>query len=319
MEAADVSRREFIRAWYDWQRVAVPVEAFRQGHSGAPTYQLELDLDHLRSSVYSIGTEFVAGTQWSWTALAGKLLRNLDSAELEANRLELTHQNAEPYRVFTRATRRLLLALVTAAEPDGDSRRARRRRASRGTGRPAPVSLCLRRLPRRVLRHIPTCLFLSLLCACHPVRRPISPDSVIVVVGRCYSLTFGTWRLPQGWDLSLWEPLPRGIALHDERVDPRPDPSRIEVYSAAPHFWGVRWPIGAGGRYAVWRSGGRDSVIVTLPQSWSSGIRLELVPEGRRLRGVARGYYDVVGQPTPHAEIKAEPIRCDRIPTPAHL
>lgn len=111
------ARREFIRAWYAWQRVALPVESFRQNRIRSPTLQLEHDLDHLRTYVQTTGGRFLSGTRWDWPLIVQRHLDELRNAGVELERLALDDAEKRPYREFVAATRRLLTALATAAEP----------------------------------------------------------------------------------------------------------------------------------------------------------------------------------------------------------
>ncbi len=110
-------RREFVRAWYAWQRVPLPVESFRQNRAGSSTLRLEHDLDHLRTDVHSTGSSFLSGTRWDWPSLVARHFDDLWEAEAELERLALCEADKRPYWAFVAATRRMLTALVAANEP----------------------------------------------------------------------------------------------------------------------------------------------------------------------------------------------------------
>jgi hypothetical protein len=108
--------REFVRAWYEWQRVALPVDSFRQGRTSSPTMDLEHDLDHMRSYVHDMGSAFLNEGRVTRPERVDRHLEALLAAEEQLTRLELPGEVSEPYSKFIRATRSLLLTLRPVVE-----------------------------------------------------------------------------------------------------------------------------------------------------------------------------------------------------------
>lgn len=46
--------RELLMAWRTWRKMTAPVENFRNGRGSAPSYEYELSLDHLASSLVEL-------------------------------------------------------------------------------------------------------------------------------------------------------------------------------------------------------------------------------------------------------------------------
>jgi len=133
---------------------------------------------------------------------------------------------------------------------------------------------------------------------CHPVDTKQS-----VAPGRCLDLTFGAWA--PAYQMDGYRPFPTRVHLIDSLIDPG---------STRPVFKARRWPLDSG-RVATWWHSTTDSIELTFPSSWSTGIvvRLSVVaagPEPDTLRGHASIYVDIAPFYPPTAAVTAVRVPC---------
>ena len=104
---------EFIRAWRAWNRTDPPTENFRLGRSRAATYGVELDLDHLVTSIYATIQGFFDRRPWDHRRRLGDYLEELH--RMEAELASLTEAEAQAHRIrdFILATRSVLHSFGT--------------------------------------------------------------------------------------------------------------------------------------------------------------------------------------------------------------
>ncbi len=98
----------FVRAWYDWQRVTLPVSNFRQRRVSAPTYEIEHDLDHLASNVASLGGSVISGEKIEYAKLARQELIVLENIASKLELCEVSMNEKSPLLKCIDATRTLL-------------------------------------------------------------------------------------------------------------------------------------------------------------------------------------------------------------------
>lgn len=94
--------------------MAAPAGRFRTGARSAPTYEVECELDHVISSVYALGSAFIAGTERDLAAQASRRLADLDRV---ASRLETTATSdvlRADWNAYVGATRAVLEAILAA-------------------------------------------------------------------------------------------------------------------------------------------------------------------------------------------------------------
>ncbi len=133
---------------------------------------------------------------------------------------------------------------------------------------------------------------------CHPVDTNQS-----VAPGRCLDLTFGAWA--PAYQMDRYRPFPTRVQLIDSLIDPG---------GTRPVFKVRRWPLDSG-RLATWWRPTTDSIQLTFPSSWSTGIvvRLSVVaagPEPDTLRGHASIYVDMAPFYPPTASVTAVRVPC---------
>jgi hypothetical protein len=75
---------DFVRAWQEGLRVETPIENSRQRRFEAPTYKVEVALDHLDSSLYSLGLAVIDGRDLDF---AKRLRKNSQNLTASATRL----------------------------------------------------------------------------------------------------------------------------------------------------------------------------------------------------------------------------------------
>lgn len=99
---------EFMHAWRAWQRSDLPTENFRLGRSKAATYGVELDLDHLVTSVHATVQGYFDLRTWDHTRRLGDYLEELHRLEAELASLPETEAQCDRIRAFIQATRSVL-------------------------------------------------------------------------------------------------------------------------------------------------------------------------------------------------------------------
>ena len=107
--------KEFIRSWYEWQHAPVPVSNFRLRRTSAPTYDIECALDHLASSVYSLGSGVIGRARWDPAELASRLILELDGIDSELESCTISEASKHTFREYMSITRTLLQELVTSS------------------------------------------------------------------------------------------------------------------------------------------------------------------------------------------------------------
>lgn len=107
-----VPTKEFIRAWYEWQHTPEPVSNFRRRRAGAPTYQIECDLDHLASSIYSLGSGVIGRASWDPGELASEQIRELERIGSELDGCAISDTEKGRFTNYLSVTRALLQELM---------------------------------------------------------------------------------------------------------------------------------------------------------------------------------------------------------------
>jgi hypothetical protein len=103
---------EFVRIWRAWRRTAAPTQNFRLGHSHAPTYVIELELDHLVSSVNATVDAFMEGKSWDLGVRAADDLEALHTIEADLQRCLASGPERHSLEIFVMSTRRVLHAFL---------------------------------------------------------------------------------------------------------------------------------------------------------------------------------------------------------------
>ena len=78
----------------------------------APTYAVELGLDHLTSDVHLLGESAIAGNRWSWAQLASDELANLGQIERDLAQCPVSEAERKRFQEYIDLTRHLLTALA---------------------------------------------------------------------------------------------------------------------------------------------------------------------------------------------------------------
>lgn len=114
--------KDFIRAWYQWQRTTVPVANFRLHRTDAPTYDLEHDLDHLASYVYSLGLKAIGKETADYAKLAAQELVELEQISSKLETCAISGNVKDTLVAYISATRRMLEALTETPTVNPESR-----------------------------------------------------------------------------------------------------------------------------------------------------------------------------------------------------
>lgn len=102
--------RTLAVAWREWRRMKVPSEQYRVGNKKSLAYDLEGDLEHLASSVYTLGNALMEHEDWDFAMRAIDELGQVEKAraELEQGLASLNNRDAKRYTEYLNATERLL-------------------------------------------------------------------------------------------------------------------------------------------------------------------------------------------------------------------
>jgi len=103
----------FIRAWRTWLHSAVPSENFHRGRANAPTYRVELDLDHLHSRLYSLGSAVIAGKSWDYAKLVAEELADLDRIGSDLEACTVPEEEKDVFRSYVLLARSVLAEMTT--------------------------------------------------------------------------------------------------------------------------------------------------------------------------------------------------------------
>lgn len=74
---------DFIKAWRTWRRMPLPTRNARLGRCNAPTYAIELELDHLVSYVHATVDAFMGGKTRDHRVHVGDYLETLHTIETD--------------------------------------------------------------------------------------------------------------------------------------------------------------------------------------------------------------------------------------------
>jgi hypothetical protein len=106
-----LSDKTFQKAWFLWRRMLAPVSNFRQGRVNSPTYNIELELDHLISYVYTLGGKAISGESLDYASLAKEELIELEKISGELGTCEISDLDKATFVEYVDSTREVLEAL----------------------------------------------------------------------------------------------------------------------------------------------------------------------------------------------------------------
>ena len=108
----------FPRAGRDWIRADAPIAHSRTRRFSAPTYGVEVELDHLVSSLHSLGSDAISGKTLRWRDLASEALMTLDRLERELARCHIPDSERRQFEVYFRVTRIMVETLMDTQSND---------------------------------------------------------------------------------------------------------------------------------------------------------------------------------------------------------
>ena len=106
------NNKRFIKAWYKWQRVDLPVSNFRQKRVKSLTYKIEHDLDHLASYLYTLGESVLSGSKIEIKDIVKGELDELEGINKELDICAIPSNEKIPYVNFINATRDMIEAIL---------------------------------------------------------------------------------------------------------------------------------------------------------------------------------------------------------------
>lgn len=104
-------------AWRNWIRADAPIANARERRHTAPTYAVEVELDHAISQIDALGTAAIAGRSLCWRELVNEELANLDRIRTTLTQCSISESSRVRFEEFILLTRRVLNEL---AEIDAD-------------------------------------------------------------------------------------------------------------------------------------------------------------------------------------------------------
>lgn len=108
------NNKRFIKAWYRWQRVDLPVSNFRQKRVNALTYKIEHDLDHLAGYLYTLGQKVISDSKIELTDIIKRELNELERINRELDACAIPNTEKKLYANFINATREMLEAILNS-------------------------------------------------------------------------------------------------------------------------------------------------------------------------------------------------------------
>jgi hypothetical protein len=103
--------RAFIRAWYNWRHSHLPTKNFHARRDNALTYGVELDLDHLHTRLYSLGTALIEGKTWDYAKFAAEELIVLNKIRLDLEDRDMPAKEMEPFRRYISVAHNLIMEM----------------------------------------------------------------------------------------------------------------------------------------------------------------------------------------------------------------
>lgn len=74
------TEHSLAREIFDWRRLPVPTERFRSGNRAAATYEAEIAIDHLKSSVSALLAGWEQGRDWDFPELVAWRTADVEQA-----------------------------------------------------------------------------------------------------------------------------------------------------------------------------------------------------------------------------------------------
>jgi hypothetical protein len=108
------------RQIHSWRRLAPPVDRFRSGQRGAPTFELELMIDHIKTGVDSLLDGWLAGHAWDYTFLANSEIEAINQAAVVLHSAPLSTSEGEHYRRYLDVTASLVERIAQSSHPQPD-------------------------------------------------------------------------------------------------------------------------------------------------------------------------------------------------------
>jgi hypothetical protein len=100
--------KSFITAWHAWLHADEPITNSRQRRFNAPTYEIEVALDHVASYVYGLGLDAIEGKNLDYAKLAVEELLELDKVVAELEKCEVGEKEKEEFMRYIVLTGSLL-------------------------------------------------------------------------------------------------------------------------------------------------------------------------------------------------------------------
>lgn len=102
----------FSRQWLTWRHTQRPTEGYRTGSRGTPVDEVECAIDHLASSVESLGSGYMEGKDWDYPDLAARRLEEVARIEAGLDACDVPEAARAEYRRYLATTRGVLEAIA---------------------------------------------------------------------------------------------------------------------------------------------------------------------------------------------------------------
>lgn len=104
--------KTFIHAWYIWIHTCAPYENARLKRHQVPTYEIEIELDHLDSFLYRIGQDIINRKDIDFSQAAQAELVRLRSYQAAIEKCEMNEKRQEIFRKYFDDTKNLLEEVI---------------------------------------------------------------------------------------------------------------------------------------------------------------------------------------------------------------
>ncbi len=105
--------KTFIQTWRKWIRLEVPTRNLPLNSAKVTTYEVELD--HLRSYVHSLGNGVIESRNYNFKKLASAELERLNILSLEIESCDIAETEKKELQNYVSTTRLLLEEIKTSS------------------------------------------------------------------------------------------------------------------------------------------------------------------------------------------------------------
>src|SRR5215216_2198809 len=104
---------EFVLLWRRWRKLDAPVHTYKAGQRSGGTYEVEANLDHVRTSVISLGEALMKRKDWDFAKRANEELSELQTLRFLIE--QHAPKFAQQYLSYVEVTEQLLRKMIVEA------------------------------------------------------------------------------------------------------------------------------------------------------------------------------------------------------------